>query len=338
MFHGMECRVDRSGLGSENKKVSIDGESLKFLRDLPPAGNPRFWEISPGRRIAWNEYGDPEGRVVMYYHGWPSSRLQARLAHHLARERGLRLVALDRPGMGRSSFVAGRTLKAWPELVADFADAHGIGRFGQLGVSGGGPYVLACAALLPERLTGSAVLGGAVPMAEIASGRRGLHPIYRMLIPFRKLPCGVFSALFRMAALASRWHPGWPPLSWLLRSLPPEDRALLAGLPEVWEVITRSFREGVGNARGVMTDAEIYLQRLGFDPANVRHPIRYWHGGADRNIPVAMVRDFVGTIAGAHLQVDETLGHFSLVIQRAPAALDYLAACAADGNKVMARS
>ncbi len=315
--------------------------SLEFLRNLPPEEEPRFWEISPGRRLAWNEYGDPNGLPVMYYHGWPSSRLQARWAHHLALERGLRIVAMDRPGMGRSTFEAGRKLDSWPELMERFADSLQIGKFGQLGVSGGGPYVLACAARIPARLTGSAVLGGAVPLAELRHGPHGLHPLYQMLVPCRKLPPWVFSALFRIASIASRWQPGWPPLSWLLRSVAAEDRRLLLDFPEVWKVITKSFQEGVceDDGRGVMADAEIYFQRLTVDLANLRHPIRYWHGGEDRNIPVEMVREFTGKIAGAELVVDEERGHFSLILQRASAALDYLADCVpsvsagSDGNE-----
>jgi len=309
--------------------MTTSTKPMEFLRNLPPAEEPRFWQISPGRRLAWNEYGDPAGFPVMYYHGWPSSRLQARLAHHLALERGLRIVAMDRPGMGRSTFEPGRTLDSWPELMERFADALGIGKFGQLGVSGGGPYVLACAARIPERLTGSAVLGGAVPLAELRHGPRGLHPLYRLLIPCRKLPFWVFSALFQVASIASRWQPGLPPLSWLLRSVAEEDRRLLLDFPDVWAVITKSFQEGVcdGGGRGVMTDAEIYLQRLTIDLSSVHHPIRYWHGGEDRNIPLEMVREFTGKIAAAELIVDQEMGHFSLVLRRAPAALDYLAEC-----------
>ncbi len=315
--------------------MNATAESLDFLRDLPPSQEPKFWEISPGRRLAWNEYADPNGFPVMYYHGWPSSRLQARLAHHLARERELRIVAMDRPGIGRSTFEAGRTLESWPDLIQRFADALGIGKFGQLGVSGGGPYVLACAARIPERLTGSVVLGGAVLMDESAGGLRGLHPAYRLLIPIRKLPGAVFSPILRLAGLAARLNPARPPLSCVLRSLAAEDRKLLLDFPGLTEVLTASFQEASSGSggRGVMTDAAIYFQRLGIDPGTVHHPIRYWHGGDDRNIPVAMVREFTRKIAGAELVVDEELGHFSLVIRRAAAALDYLAERAAGGDE-----
>ena len=313
-------------------KVACD--SLNFLQDLPPATEPRFWEMSPGRRLAWNEYGDPLGKVVMYYHGWPSSRLQARLAHHLARERGLRLIAMDRPGMGQSTFEPRRRLETWPQMITRFADALEIGKFGQLGVSDGGPYVLACAAAIPDRLIGSAVLGGAAILTENSGGLRGLHPVYRSLIPFRKLPVAAFSPVFRLAAVTSRWKPDWPPLSWMIRSIGEEDGRLLLDHPEVWAVVTESFQAGVkmGGGHGVMADADIYFQPLEFDPATLRHPIRYWHGGNDRNIPVAMVREFTAKIRGANLEVDESLGHFSLVLRKAPEALDYLAACAAEGG------
>ena len=270
----------------------------------------------------------------MYYHGWPSSRLQARLAHHLARERGLRLVAMDRPGMGKSSFEPGRTLATWPKLMADFADSLGMGKFGQLGISGGGPYVLACAAEIPDRLTGSVVLAGAVPLSESRTGLRGLHPIYRLLIPMRRLPSGVFTGLFQTAALATHWHPAWPPLSWLLRTLAAEDRAVLLAVPEVWEVITESFREGVwkNGGSGVMADAEIYFQPLCMDLGSVTHRVRYWHGEDDRNIPASLVRGFAEGFGGAELILEADLGHFSLVIHKAAEALDYLVACAVEAS------
>lgn len=303
--------------------------SMDVFRDPPPVGEPRFWEISPGRRLAWNEYGDPEGHPVMYYHGWPSSRLQARLTHTLAKDRGLRIIAMDRPGMGRSTLEPRRRLATWPELMERFADSLGIGKFGQLGVSGGGPYVLACAARMPERLSGSTVLGGAVPLEESPAGLRGLHPAYRLLIPIRRLPGAVFSPVFRLAGLAAGWDPAKPPMSWAVRSLAAEDRELLLANPELRTVLTTSFQEAIRGS-GVMTDAEIYFQALDFDPGKVRHPIRYWHGGDDRNIPLALVRGFTGRIAGAELVVENDLGHFSLVIRRAAAALDHLAARASD--------
>lgn len=305
-------------------RVRENPDTLEFLTNLPPVRPPRFWETDDKRRVAWDEYGDPAGRPLIYSHGWPSSRLQARLLHHLARERGMRVLALDRPGIGQSTYQPGRTLEAWPSLVAAFADALEIGSFAQLGVSGGGPYVLACAAMLAHRVTASAVLCGAVPVT--GQNRHGLHAAYRMLIPLRKLPRCLISQPLHLAARLATGDPEKPPLSWILATLPAADRVLLLENPGVQRVLAESFREGVQQGgRGVMDDAEIYFHDWKIPLEKNPIPIRYWHGGLDGNISADMVRDFVARIPGARLDVDPAEGHFSLAIHRARDAMDYLA-------------
>ena len=299
--------------------------TLDFLKNLPPPQEPRFWRSPGGARLAWNEFGDPAGRPVLYCHGWPSSRMQAVLVHHLARERGLRVIAPDRPGMGRSDRVPGRTLESWPETIAAFMDSLGVETFAQLGVSGGGPYVLACAAMLPDRVTASAVLCGAVALAD--GQRRGLHPIYQILIPLRHLPHACFTMPLKLAARISTGAPDKPPVSWVLKTLPESDRELLLAHPEAQHVLATSFAEGVRQGgRAVMEDADIYLQRWNLPLANIARPIRYWHGGMDRNIGAEMVRKFVSRIPQARLDVDPDEGHFSLAIHRARDAMDHLTA------------
>jgi pimeloyl-ACP methyl ester carboxylesterase len=300
---------------------------IDFLKDLPPVPEPEFWEHAPGLSLAWNEFGAPDGAPVFYYHGWPSSRLQARLAHNLAAERGLRIIAMDRPGMGKSTLIRDRKLEDWPELMGRFADHLGIAKFGQLGVSGGGPYVLACAAMIPEQLTRSAVLAGMVPLPLLGHGRRGLHPLYRMLIPLRKLPAPLFTLGFHTAALACKCRPDVSPMSLLLQSLAEEDRAIILGIPGIWDVLTKSFTEGVcgpSGGQGVMTDAEIYLRMPGFGAEQNTHAIRYWHGADDKNIPISLVERLCEILPRAELEAVDGLGHFSLAVLRAEAALDYL--------------
>ena len=75
-----------------------------------------------------------------------------------------------------------------------------------------------------------------------------------------------------------------------------------------------------------MEDGEIYLHNWGIPLEEIRHPIRYWHGGQDRHISAAMAERFVARVAGAVLTIDPEEGHFSLAIHRAAAAMDYLAA------------
>jgi len=296
---------------------------LAYLKDLPPVGEARMHELPGGGELAWDEYGDPDGEVVVFYHGWPSSRLQARMSHHLASERGLRVIAVDRPGMGRSSFVANRQLGGLAPMIEHLLDSLGVGCFGQLGVSGGGPYVLAGEQYFGARVSGSVVLCGAVPLA--GGARVGLHPLYRVLIPVRRLPAVVFAPALAFGRACAQGDVARAPFRWLLRSLPAADREVLLANPGAMPVFAASFREGVRQGpRGVLTDGGIYFHDWGIDLAAERAPIHYWHGGQDGNIPVALVREFVGQVRGATLEVDACDGHFSLALRRAPAAMDFL--------------
>jgi pimeloyl-ACP methyl ester carboxylesterase len=105
----------------------------------------RTLRLGDGRRLGYAERGDPGGRPLLYFHGWPGARVEARLADEPAKAAGVRLVALDRPGMGFSDFQRGRTFVDWSADVVEVADALQLDRFAVLGISGGGPYAAACA-------------------------------------------------------------------------------------------------------------------------------------------------------------------------------------------------
>lgn len=300
-------------------------QDLSFLENLPAPEAPRFWDTPHGVCVAWAECGDPAGRPVFFYHGWPSSRLQGAMLHHLALERNLRVITLDRPGIGKSAFVSRRKLMDWPPLIRAFADAHDIGRFAQFAVSGGGPYALACAAVMPERLTASVVLCGAVPLAD--TGLCGFHPAYRLLALIRWLPGRFFSLPLAVAGRLADGDPEQAPLSWIVGSLAEPDRLLLRAHPGIFRVLAGSFQEGLRQGgRGVMADADIYAQKWNIRLDAIQHPIRYWHGGMDRNIPAAAASGFVSRIPSARLVIDPREGHFSVAIRRAAAAMDHLAA------------
>src|SRR6516162_4610928 len=106
-----------------------------------PSSTPlRILVLPDGRRVGCAEYGDPSGLPVPALHGTPGSRLMFALAHKAARERGLRLIAPERPGYGLSDY---RQADSLAQIARDFsvvANAYGLGRFAVMGVSGGAPY------------------------------------------------------------------------------------------------------------------------------------------------------------------------------------------------------
>ena len=129
---------------------------------------PQSIQLRNGRRLAYALYGKPDGTPVFHFHGHPGSRLEGKLADRAARRLGVRLIVADRPGMGFSDYQPQRRLLDWPDTLVELADVLGIERFAVQGTSGGGPYALACAFRIPERLTACGVIAGLA-----ARGRRG---------------------------------------------------------------------------------------------------------------------------------------------------------------------
>jgi len=111
--------------------------------------------LPDGRLLAYAEWGDPNGRPVFLFHGMPGSRLFFPDPVGAAEAR-VRAITVDRPGMGRSDPQPGHRVADWPRDVVALAGELGLHRFGVIGWSAGTAYAFACAAVIPERLTGAA--------------------------------------------------------------------------------------------------------------------------------------------------------------------------------------
>jgi pimeloyl-ACP methyl ester carboxylesterase len=129
--------------------------SIKYQNNL---------SLSDGRKLGFAEFGEMQGKPVFYFHGFPGSRLEARLAEKISRDSHIRFIGIDRPGFGVSGFKPKRTLLDWPDDVIELADALGIDRFSTLGVSGGGPFAAACAHQIPDRLISVGIVCGMGPV------------------------------------------------------------------------------------------------------------------------------------------------------------------------------
>lgn len=101
--------------------------------------------LKDGRKMGYVEYGDPNGKPIFYFHGLPGSRLDAGYLQQIALREQYRLIGIDRPGMGLSSPVSGRSILSWTDDVEAVADSLNIDNFSIIGHSGGAPYVAACA-------------------------------------------------------------------------------------------------------------------------------------------------------------------------------------------------
>lgn len=266
--------------------------------------------LSTGRRLGYAEYGNPSGVPMFYFHGWPSSRLQGELMHEVGRNRRLRIIAPDRPGIGLSEFQPGRKLLDWPPVLAELAEHLGWDRFHVLAVSGGGPYALATVHAMPERVLSAGVVCGAPPLRKV--GTDGLMWTYRLALwAQRRVPVLLAPGL-AAAAQMLRLPQDSLPMRTYVRALGERDRLAMAD-PELYCMLMESGRACLlSSARGVTTDGNIYTSDWGIDFNEVQFPIRYWHGALDRNIPPALVERFVGQLPNARLSMLDEEGHYSL--------------------------
>lgn len=282
--------------------------------------------LPDGRTLGYAEYGDPAGKPVFFFHGWPSSRYQGAYLDPLAADRGLRVVVPDRPGVGLSSPLPGRRFTDWPPDVAALADHLGFGRFSLFGVSGGCPYTLATCAALAERIPRAAIACGAPPLAE-GGDRSHMHWAYRTLSGMKSLRRAALPVILPV----SRWMVGrgadHAPMSWMLRSIPARDREALH-VSGGWETITRSYLEAIRNGpAAVLAEGELYLKPWNFDPAEIHDvSIRFWHGLADANLPCETAQRLAARISCADGRWIDGEGHYSLPIHHSGEMLDWLAA------------
>lgn len=269
---------------------------------------------SDGRRIAYAEWGDAAGNPVIYCHGFPGSRLEARLADAPARALGIRLIAPDRPGFGRSSFLPGRNVHDWPQDLAALADALALPRFDLIGVSGGAPYAIAGALALHARI-GRIVLVAGLGEFVGDDATSGMNTAAATAITLqRRWPRLGHLAYLRLVGPIMRRFPGLV-FRIVAGQATTADRAVLADA-RVRETIVASFAEAFREGpAGPTHEVALIARRWGIDPAQVRQTVRLWHGEADRTVPVAMGRRHAALIPDTVSYFLPGEGHFSLIVR-----------------------
>ena len=273
--------------------------------------------LPDGRKLGYLQVGAPDGPAVFHFHGHGSSRLEALMLEEQASALGLRVIALDRPGIGRSDPKSGDRLLDWPADVAAAANSLGIEKFAVQGMSAGGPYALACAHIIPERLTACALVS-AVPPPEIArrtgprirrlvwwAANRFPRYLRRRLNEFRPDVPPDEGMVQRRMARVSQWLGG-------------EDERLMHD-PVMRAVLARTMMETARQGAAANNDEIARLVRpWGFDVRKIKFErIFIWHGEEDRIMPVAPARRMARALALSRSVFYPQEGHFSVLVNRA---------------------
>ncbi len=276
-----------------------------------PANTALAVRLRDGRALGYAEYGDPGGKPVFFFHGFPGSRLSGAIAHDGAAKHGVRLIGVDRPGCGLSDFKPGRTFLDWPEDVTELAAALGIDRFGVAGVSGGGPYVAACAYAIPQRLTGAYIISGIGPYAA-PGATDGMSRQNKILFALGRHAPWLGGLVIRVMARAAR-NPSDKMMDGMSRSMPEPDRAILRQ-PEIRAILLDELREAFRQgARGIIHEGPLYSRPWGFRLEDITVPVHLWQGTADKNVAPSMGRYQASAIPNCKATFFDGEGHLIIV-------------------------
>jgi pimeloyl-ACP methyl ester carboxylesterase len=266
--------------------------------------------LADSRVLAYAEYGDPNGKPVFFFHGAPGSRL-FHPPEEITKRLGVRLICTDRPGYGASTFQAKRRILDWPNDILQLANSLNIDTFAVCGHSGGGPYTLACAFTISERVRAAATISGAGPV-NAPGATDGMTPLNRFGFKFgRYIPWSIGKLLiwwfYRKRAA--------DPAKAMDRDIghrPPNDDKVIAQ-PEVREACLQSEREAFRpGLLGFAWDVRLITSSWGFSLEEIKAPVHVWHGTGDDLASVRMAYTMADRIPDSRITIFEGEGHLLL--------------------------
>ncbi len=257
--------------------------------------------VGEDRQIGFAGFGAPQGRAVFWLHGTPGARRQIPTeARVYAEHHNIRLIGVDRPGIGSSTPHQYVSIAAFADDLRAIADTLGVDKMAVVGLSGGGPYALACAAGLPDRVVAAGVLGGVAPTQgpdAISGGAMNLGLRVAPLLKFWGNPLRIGASLLVQAA-----RPVASPALDIYALLSPEaDRHLLVR-PEFKAMFLDDLLNGSRKQLAApFNDIILFARDWGFRLEDVKVPVRWWHGDHDHIIPFAHGEHVVSRLPDAEL-------------------------------------
>jgi pimeloyl-ACP methyl ester carboxylesterase len=267
-------------------------------------------------------FGHAGGWPLIWCHGGLSCGADAALLDAAARRHGADVIALDRPGIGRSSPNHTATVASWSSVVGQVADTLHLDEFAVAGWSAGGPYALACAAAMPERVRQVATLAGMAPLEGMRDvAQLGLWADV-VLIPAASRQPRIASALLRGARLLPDRYYSWE----ILRSAGPRDREALQGsVADLVLAVREATHAGV---RGTVDDYRRFGGRWGFDLHTVAQPVTIWHGRQDTLAPLSHAQRLHNALKNSTLRIVASTGHYLPAVIAEQVIVDLAPACA----------
>jgi pimeloyl-ACP methyl ester carboxylesterase len=267
-------------------------------------------ELENGSMLGYAEWGDPSGRPVFHFHGSSSSRLEHPPDPDMLS--GIRLITIDRPGHGLSDFRYGWRLLDWTDYVVALADHLSIDAFAVMGWSFGGPYALACAFKIPERLIGVGLISSFAPY-DRPGATDGMPGFSKLALGMaRRAPWWLARRFMGIQGRALLKDPEGVARQ-ILSSVPEADREVLedpAVKATLLPAMSEAYRSG---ADGAAWEGAMLVRPWGFRLEDIRIPVHVWHGDADVNNPLQCAEYSIATIPNTKAVILPNQGHFFIM-------------------------
>ena len=281
----------------------------RFRESLVELGpKSRQVTLSDGRTLGFDDFGDPDGTPVLFFHGFGSSRVVRHPDDGIATELGARVIAVDRPGIGISTRQANRRVTDYPRDIAELLEILDIERCSIVAWSGGGPYALACAWQMPERFSVIGLISAPAPLSGVPGSTGYTWRRHRaMSRTADHAPWVIGLAMWNF----SRQQKSDPEkqLDEAIAGMIEADREIL-GDPDLRAVMIANaaemYRQGTG---GIYDEALCLARPWGFPIEGVSVPVRIWHGSRDKIVPVGMGKFIERTVPGAVATFYRQEGH-----------------------------
>jgi len=270
-------------------------------------------QLSDKRHLAYAEYGNANGSPVFLFHGLPGSRLSWRLIPGNPFPPGLRLIAPDRPGYGKSDPKSRRTLLDWADDISALADVLEIEKFAVVGVSGGGPCALACAWKMPERITAVGVIASPAP-SNAPGVFEGMSKTNRFFMKLAWYLPWLSSLNVRLLTTVIRRNPARY-INTMKYKMHKVDKILL-DRPEIQDMLIKDFTEALrSGAQGMMSDMSAnHGHPWGFPLDKIKIKVHFWFCELDHSAPPAMGRYLSNTVPNSEATFIPDAGHLWILV------------------------
>ncbi len=275
-----------------------------------------IFQLPDTRDLSYCLYGPGDGHPVLYFHGTPSSRLEPSLLmaygidiEMLLLKYNLQLIAIDRPGMGLSTFNPAGDFISFAKDVHILSQHLKIEQCKVLCWSGGGPFALSIANEFPRIIQKVYIITGFTlnfnkHVFKKMHGNKLYFGAARYIPYFLRL----------MMNFVARKKPSTP-IPKIISKLPASDHRLMTDVKRLRQVSATTLQEACRQgSKGAVYEAQLYFKDYVYNLKDLLQPVHFWWGNEDNVVirlhPEAVEQDVQNHIM--HYKQNE--GHFSIYI------------------------